>query len=118
MNKYSEERPWGGFEQFCHNEKVTVKILKVKPHSKLSLQYHHKRDEFWRVVFGSGQIILGEELIDVKVGDEHFIPKETKHRIITNDDNLEIMEISFGEFDENDIVRLEDSYNRIKKNFI
>jgi len=112
MNKYSEERPWGKFEQFCHNEQVTVKIITVKPNSKLSLQYHHKRDEFWRVIGGSGQIIIGEEIIDVQKGDEHFIPKETKHRIMTNENSMEIMEISFGEFDKNDIVRLEDDYNR------
>jgi len=113
MNKYSEERPWGKFDQFCHNEKTTVKIITVKPNSRLSLQYHHKRDEFWRVVSGSGKIIIGEETIDVKKGDEHSIPKETKHRMMTTNDTLEIMEISFGEFDENDIVRLEDDYNRI-----
>ncbi|MFA7314413.1 MAG: phosphomannose isomerase type II C-terminal cupin domain [Candidatus Magasanikbacteria bacterium] len=112
MQKYTEERPWGKFKQFCHNEQVTVKIISVKPHSKLSLQYHHKRDEFWRVVSGKGQIIIGEEIIDVQIGDEHFIPKTTKHRMMTKNDELEIMEISFGEFDENDIIRLEDNYNR------
>ena len=32
--------------------------------------------------------------------------------MMTTNDTLEIMEISFGEFDENDIVRLEDDYNR------
>ncbi|OIO19386.1 MAG: mannose-6-phosphate isomerase [Candidatus Magasanikbacteria bacterium CG_4_10_14_0_8_um_filter_32_14] len=112
MQKYTEERPWGKFEQFCHNEQVTVKIITVKPNSKLSLQYHHKRDEFWRVVGGSGQIVLGKKIIDVNIGDEHYIPKETKHRMIAKDEKLEIMEIAFGEFDENDIVRLEDDYNR------
>lgn len=113
MKKYSEKRPWGKFEQFCHNEKVTVKIISVKPSSKLSLQYHNNRDEFWKIISGSGQIILGEKLIDVKVGDEFFISKKTNHRIMTSDNNLEILEISFGEFDENDIVRISDEYNRI-----
>ena len=112
MKKYTEERPWGKFEQFCHNEKVTVKIISVKPNSQLSLQYHDYRDEFWRIIKGSGQIILKEELINVKIGDEFFIPKKTKHRIITKNNNLKVLEISFGEFDEKDIVRLEDKYNR------
>lgn len=112
MNKYSEDRPWGKFEQFCHNEQVTVKIISVKEKSKLSLQYHHKRDEFWRIISGTGKIIIGEETINVKKGDEYFIAKETKHRIMTTNNNLEIMEISFGEFDENDIVRIDDDYNR------
>ena len=112
MKKYIEERPWGKFEQFCHNEKVTVKIITVKPDSKLSLQYHNHRDEFWKIIEGGGQIILGEELIDVKIGDEFFIPKKTNHRIITNNNSLKVLEVSFGEFDEKDIVRLEDKYNR------
>ena len=112
MKKYTEERPWGKFEQFCHNEKVTVKIITVKPNSKLSLQFHNHRDEFWRIIEGSGQIILKKELINVKVGDEFFIPKKVEHRIITNNNSLKVLEISFGEFDEKDIVRLEDKYNR------
>ena len=112
MKKYTEERPWGKFEQFCHNEKVTVKIITVKPNSKLSLQYHNHRDEFWRIVEGNGQIILKGELINVKVGDEFFIPKKVEHRIITNNNSLKVLEVSFGEFDEKDIIRLEDKYNR------
>lgn len=112
MKKYSEERPWGKFEQFCHNEEVTVKIITVKPNSKLSLQYHNHRDEFWKILNGSGKIVLGDEEFKVIVGEEFFIPRKTNHRIITIEDNLEIMEISFGKFDEQDIVRLDDKYER------
>lgn len=111
--KQVEERPWGKFEQFCHNEKVTVKILTVNPNSKLSLQYHNKRDEFWKVIEGSGQIVLGNKIINVKTDDEYLIPKKTNHRIITTLNKLKILEISYGEFDENDIVRISDDYNRV-----
>lgn len=113
MEKYSEERPWGKFEQFCHNETVTVKIITVKPNSRLSLQYHHHREEFWRVISGSGQIVLGEKTLDANVGDEFVIPTKAKHRMMTTDSEMQIMEISYGEFDENDIVRLSDDYNRV-----
>lgn len=112
MEKYQEERPWGKFTQFCHNEKVTVKIIEVKPNSKLSLQYHKKREEFWKVIEGSGKIVLGDETLEAKKEDEFFISKEKLHRIITENSNIKILEISFGEFDENDIVRLSDEYNR------
>ena len=112
MKKYIEEKPWGKFEQFCFNEKVTVKIITVQPNSKLSLQYHNHRDEFWRILEGNGQIILKEELVNVKVGDEFFIPRKVKHRIIAGDNSLSVLEISFGGFNEKDIVRLEDEYNR------
>ena len=112
MDKYLEERPWGKFEQFCHNEKVTVKIITVRPHSKLSLQYHRNRDEFWRVIEGKGEVVLGEKTLKAERNDEFFIPKETEHRMMTQDKTLEIMEISFGDFDENDIVRIDDIYQR------
>ena len=112
MDKYKEERPWGNFEQYCHNEKCTVKIISVNPNEKLSLQYHHHRDEFWKIIEGKAKIVLGEETLNGKKGDEFFIPKKSKHRIMTEKSNVKIMEISFGKFDENDIVRLEDKYKR------
>jgi mannose-6-phosphate isomerase-like protein (cupin superfamily) len=112
MDKYSETRPWGKFEQFCHNEQVTVKIITVNPDSELSLQYHNHRDEFWRVVGGSGQVVMGDSTFDVKEGDEFFIPRKTNHQMKTKDDTLKMMEISFGKFDEKDIVRLKDIYGR------
>lgn len=112
MEKYEEKRPWGKFERFTQNEVSTVKILTVKPGEQLSVQYHKKREEFWRVVSGECEVILGEETHKAKKGDEFFVPKETKHSIKTTDSKTEILEISFGEFDENDIVRVEDKYGR------
>lgn len=44
MKIYKEERPWGNFERFTHNEISTVKILTVNPNEELSLQYHHNRE--------------------------------------------------------------------------
>ncbi len=110
--KYIEERPWGMFEQFCLNEVATVKIITVKPHSKLSLQYHNKRDEFWRVISGNGVFVLGDDVLSVQKGDELFIERGVKHRIETGDNWIEVLEISFGEFDEDDIVRIDDEYGR------
>lgn len=114
MKKYKEERPWGNFERFCQNEKTTVKILQVNPNEELSLQFHHNRDEFWKVIEGSGIILIGNETRIGKKGDEFFIKRETNHQIKTSDSSVSILEISFGDFDENDIVRLKDKYNRIK----
>ena len=112
MKTYTEERPWGKFEQFCKNEKTTVKILTVNPNGELSLQFHHNRDEFWHVIDGTGDIIIGTETKTGKKGDEFFIPRETNHRIKANASSISILEIAFGDFDENDIVRLADKYNR------
>lgn len=112
MEFYTENRPWGSFKQFIKNEKSTVKILFVNPNERLSLQYHNHRKEFWRVIAGDPQIQIGDKIITTKIGDEFEIPEKTNHRIIGGKEKAEILEISFGEFDENDIVRLEDQYGR------
>jgi len=105
-------KPWGGEEHFCFNTQVTVKILSVKPHSSLSLQYHFKRNEFWKIIKGAAKITVGEKIYDAKEGDEFVIPKNAKHRIETEEHHAKIMEISYGEFDAEDIVRIDDKYNR------
>jgi mannose-6-phosphate isomerase-like protein (cupin superfamily) len=112
MGTYTEDRPWGRFEQFCHNQECTVKIITVKPNSKLSLQYHKQREEFWRVIDGRGHIVVGDKTFDAKAGDEFFIKKIQKHRMMTTDSEMRVLEVSFGHFDEDDIVRLEDEYKR------
>ncbi|MFT4303062.1 MAG: phosphomannose isomerase type II C-terminal cupin domain [Candidatus Woesearchaeota archaeon] len=109
---YIEERPWGKFEQFTHNELSTVKILTIKDGEMPSVQYHHKRDELWRIIGGKGKVLQGEEWKSANIGDEFFIPKGTIHTGTGEGDDLKVLEISFGDFDEDDIVRLEDKYGR------
>ena len=112
MNKQKDERPWGNFIQFTHDEPCSVKILTVHKDQSISLQYHHNRDEFWRVLSGNPIITVGDKITRAKVGDEFFISKETKHRLAGGDTDAQVLEISFGDFDEDDIVRLEDVYER------
>ncbi|MDO8659480.1 MAG: phosphomannose isomerase type II C-terminal cupin domain [Candidatus Parcubacteria bacterium] len=109
---FSTERPWGNFRQFTHGENTTVKIISIKPNSSLSLQYHNKRDEFWHILSGHPVITIGEEKVDAKMGDEFFVKKLEKHRIETKDDAVQLLEICYGYFDEEDIVRIEDNYGR------
>ena len=113
MKKHTEKRPWGHFERFTDNEKTTVKIIRVKPHEKTSLQYHKYRDEFWKILTGKGSVIIGNKQKKVKAGDECVIPKKTQHRITAGKETLELLEISFGTFKEDDIIRIEDEYGRV-----
>ncbi len=105
-------RPWGSFRQFTGGEASTVKLITVESNASLSLQSHTKRDEFERVIEGSGKLQVGEEIFEVRKGDEHFIPKGVKHRIMAGESGITLLEISFGEFDEGDITRFEDKYGR------
>jgi mannose-1-phosphate guanylyltransferase/mannose-6-phosphate isomerase len=113
INYGIENRPWGNFEQFTLNEKSTIKILTVNAGEELSLQVHTQRDEFGRVLKGSGTIQIGEKNIDVNGGDSFFIPRNTKHRATSGSEGLVYLEISFGDFDENDETRIEDEYGRV-----
>lgn len=111
-NYLKVDKPWGGFEQFTLNEPCTVKIITVLPNHRLSLQQHEHRDEEWRIMRGSGFIVIGEETIAAKAGDEFFIPRATKHRVGGGEEGIVFLEIALGNFDENDITRFEDDYGR------
>jgi mannose-6-phosphate isomerase-like protein (cupin superfamily) len=111
LTPYTEVRPWGSFTQFTKNTPSTVKIISVNQGESLSLQYHHHRSEFWKIISGTAEITLGENICIAKKGDEFFVPQGTLHRISAHTD-VEILEIALGDFDEEDIVRTEDRYNR------
>jgi mannose-1-phosphate guanylyltransferase/mannose-1-phosphate guanylyltransferase/mannose-6-phosphate isomerase len=107
------ERPWGRFERLTHNKNSTVKLLYIKKGETLSLQYHNNRDEYWKIIEGNPFIEIGELREQANVGDMFEIKKESRHRISAPENNVIILEISLGNFDEEDIVRVEDKYNRV-----
>ena len=107
------EKPWGSFRQFALNEPCTVKIIIVKSGEAISLQRHEGRSEFWRVLSGTPLVTINEKEITAKSGDEFFIPQRTNHRLAGGREGCQVLEVSFGFFDENDITRIEDKYGRI-----
>jgi mannose-6-phosphate isomerase len=113
MKIYSENRPWGKFEKFHENKPCTVKLIYVNADSRLSLQYHKKRSEFWKVIKGTAMVEIGEKTITLQEGETITIPRQTKHRVLALENDCIILEIAYGKFDENDIVRLEDDYHRV-----
>lgn len=110
---YHENRPWGNFIEFIRNSPTTVKIITVSPGQTLSLQFHKNRSEFWHIISGSGEVQIGDLKHEAKTGDEFFVEKEVNHRIFaSHGEPFVILELALGEFDENDITRLEDVYGR------
>jgi mannose-6-phosphate isomerase-like protein (cupin superfamily) len=114
LDTYKEQRPWGWFEQFNKNSVCTVKLIGVKAKSRLSLQYHTKRKEFWKVVKGPAVVEIDGKKFTGKAGDEFEIPTGAKHRLAAKNADVLILEISYGQFDEDDIVRIEDDFGRTK----
>lgn len=111
-NYDKEERPWGSPERFTANEVTTVKILHLKPGKRFSLQTHTHRSEFWHAVRGSGTVTVGNEAKSFSVGDHVFIPAGEQHRLEGGPEGLDVLEIIFGKYDENDIKRIEDDFGR------
>jgi mannose-6-phosphate isomerase len=113
MKIYSEIRPWGRFEKFHENKSCTVKLIYVNANSRLSLQYHKKRSEFWKVIKGTAVVEIDKKTIVLREGETITIPRQAKHRVLALKSDCMILEIAYGRFDENDIVRLEDDYQRV-----
>ena len=107
-------RPWGFFETLHLGPGTQVKLIEVNPGAALSLQYHHKRAEHWVVVSGEASIVRGRDNLILKENESTFIPIGMKHRLENRrDEKLRIIEVQVGTYlGEDDIVRLEDRYQR------
>ena len=137
------ERPWGGFyvidekqaqyfaSLFFNNldvsklslsNKLSPKILVIKPNKRLSLQYHHRRSEIWSVIKGSIKVIKSDDdvekkIINLKAGEQIEIAKEERHRIMGTNKYALVAEIwvhtaKDNPSDEDDIVRIKDDFDR------
>jgi cytidyltransferase-like protein len=110
-----EKRPWGNYHIIAKNTGYQIKEIKVFKNSKLSLQKHNNRSEFWQIVKGLSKIIIEDDEYFLKEKEHIYIPKETIHRIENiGDEELIFIEIQLGEdLQESDIVRIEDDYGRV-----
>lgn len=114
LSQYEKEvRPWGNFERLTLNEPSTVKLITLNPGEAFSLQTHEHRQEFWRILSGSGVVTVGQSRNDAASGMQFFIHTKEAHRAEAGPDGLQFLELAFGQFDEQDIARIEDRYGRV-----
>lgn len=108
------ERPWGCYEILFDSEFTKVKKITVNPGGKLSLQYHKYRNEHWVIVSGTGAVTMENSVFSAKPNDHFYIASNIKHRIENSgNEDLIFIETQTGSyFGEDDIIRLEDFYNR------
>lgn len=109
-------RPWGSYTILEDEDDCKVKRLVVKPGQVLSLQKHYKRSEHWTVVTGTAKVRVGDDEFMLNENESVHIPVETLHRLEnTTDTDIALIEVQCGSyFGEDDIVRYEDIYGRIK----
>ncbi|GAN69401.1 mannose-1-phosphate guanylyltransferase/mannose-6-phosphate isomerase [Acetobacter orleanensis] len=107
-------RPWGFYEGLIRNERFQVKRIVVNPGGKLSLQKHFHRAEHWVVVEGVALVTRGEDLMLVRENESVYLPQGCVHRLENPGKiPLTLIEVQSGAYlGEDDIIRLEDSYNR------
>lgn len=109
-----EERPWGLFQVTRDEEKFKSKIIEVNPGGRLSKQYHHHRNETWVIAEGIALVTVGKTTSTMLPGDIVKIAKGEIHRVENpGDSRLIFIELQLGDyFGEDDIVRIEDDYDR------
>lgn len=114
-NRSRDSRPWGYWESLRLTDTHKVKHIFVAPGEKLSLQYHNRRREVWTVVEGRGIITVGDEALEAVPGKVFVIERGVKHRAEGGPAGLHFIEVQSGDYlGEDDIVRLEDCYGRVK----
>lgn len=138
------EKPWGGYfslsekqvERFIEiffqglelsedqkNLKLSPKLLMVAPYQRLSWQFHRRRAEIWKLVFGKASVIKSKSDLqgrEEKLSIEQYVQigKGERHRLVGKNEWGIVAEIWIHTdperpSDEEDIVRLEDDFSRV-----
>jgi mannose-1-phosphate guanylyltransferase / mannose-6-phosphate isomerase len=109
-------RPWGTYTVLEEGPGFKIKRIEVKPGASLSLQMHHRRSEHWVVVSGTAKVVNGDREMIVNVNESTFIPARNKHRLENPAETLlVIIEVQSGDYlGEDDIVRFDDKYGRVR----
>jgi mannose-1-phosphate guanylyltransferase/mannose-6-phosphate isomerase len=107
------KRPWGSFKQYAHNRECTVSLMTVLPGQRLSLQSHIGRAELWIMIDDGAVVQAGEQERAYRAGDEVWIPASEKHRLsCTGETPVRVLEVAFGNWQQQDIKRYADDYQR------
>ena len=107
-------RPWGYYQSVDQGSRYQVKRIVVRPGGRLSLQKHHHRAEHWVVVRGAAEVTLNGKVEHVHENESIYLPIGSIHRLANPGKiDLELIEVQTGSyFGEDDIVRIDDVYNR------
>jgi mannose-1-phosphate guanylyltransferase len=136
------KRPWGYYELYADNEPCTTKILFIKQGETLSLQYHLKRAQFYKLLsdkfiiqysttpvpleianlpdddkkFKALETFLENNLVTIEggFGDMYGFHEYCIHRAkyVGTQEVGLILDVAFGINDERDICRIRDEYSR------
>ena len=114
MTPPTDTRPWGHYTVLFAAAGFQVKRIEVNPSARLSLQTHARRAETWIVTAGEGVATVGKNETPVKRGSVVQVAVKKTHRMKnTGKRPLVFIEVQMGDYlGEDDILRLEDDFNR------
>ena len=106
------EKPWGHEFIWAKTENYVAKFLHINPDSRLSLQYHEKKEETIYVLEGTLRLQIGIDGSEEtrSVGSVIHISPGLVHRFGAGEEPVVLCEVSTTEIE--DVVRLEDDYKR------
>ncbi|TKI69921.1 mannose-1-phosphate guanylyltransferase/mannose-6-phosphate isomerase [Sulfurimonas crateris] len=107
-------RPWGTYTVLEDSDGYKIKRIVVKPGQRLSLQKHLHRNEHWIVVSGTATVSIEGRTFLVRPNESTYIKAGEVHRLENNGKlPLVLIEAQVGEYTgEDDIIRLDDDYER------
>jgi len=105
-------RPWGSFRQFAHNAEVTVSLMSVNPGQRLSLQSHRGRAELWIVLDPGAVVQVNDRIMRPEAGAEIWTPAGARHRLSAEGNTVRVLEVAYGDWQQEDITRYDDDYHR------
>ena len=106
------QRPWGSFSQYANNREVTVSLMTVKPGQRLSLQSHAGRAELWIILDRGATVQVDDTISQPEPGEEIWIPAGARHRLSSTGPTVRVLEVAFGNWQQEDITRYDDDYHR------
>ena len=109
-------KPWGEEIILERRPGAVTKLLRLRPHHRLSLQYHRRKSETLLLLSGAVELTLGRDRSRLrrrimKPGDSAAIPSGLIHRLSALQQGADVLETASTD-DDDDIVRLADDYGR------
>lgn len=109
-----DERPWGYYQVIDRGDGFQVKRISVRAGHRLSYQRHEHRSEHWFFVRGAGTVTIDDTDRAVGVGTSVDVDVGVAHRVTNpGPGDVVFIETQLGDYlGEDDIVRIDDDYDR------
>ena len=108
------DKPWGYEIWYAWTEQYVGKIIHVKRGGRLSLQYHHQKDETSYVLRGRLLLTRGpsvDRLTITEIGEGHaWRNRPGEIHSIEGLEDADVLEVSTPQL--HDVIRLQDRYGR------